>query len=98
MDGPAPAQPGNRGPALSGSEGGDEVLRGERAALLPLATFLELKLASGMSAPHRLKDLADVIEVVCILQLAEELSGELEPSVREKYRELWQAAQAADRE
>lgn len=73
-------------------------VRGERAALLPLARFLELKLASGMSAPHRLKDLADVIEVVRILQLPEELSGELDPSVREKYRELWRAAQAADRE
>jgi hypothetical protein len=39
-----------------------------------------------------------VIEVVRILQLPEELSGELDASVREKYRELWRAAQAADRE
>src|SRR4051794_33590445 len=31
-------------------------VRGERAALLPLAKLIELKLASGMSAPHRLKD------------------------------------------
>jgi hypothetical protein len=73
-------------------------VRGERIALLPLAKFLELKLASGMSAPHRLKDLADVIEVVRILRLPEKLSEELDPSVREKYRELWQAARAADRE
>jgi hypothetical protein len=73
-------------------------VRGERIALLPLAKLLELKLASGMSAPHRLKDLADVIEVVRILRLPEDLSGELDPSVREKYRELWQAASAADRE
>jgi hypothetical protein len=73
-------------------------VRGERAALLPLAKLLELKLASGMSAPHRLKDLADVLEVVRILRLPEELSGELDPSVSEKYRELWQAARATDRE
>ena len=37
-------------------------LRGERFALLPLARFLELKLASGMVAPHRGKDLVDVQE------------------------------------
>jgi hypothetical protein len=73
-------------------------VRGERVALLPLAKLIELKLASGMSAPHRLKDLADVLEVIRILRLPEELSGELDPSVREKYRELWQAARAADRE
>ena len=34
-------------------------VRGERVALLPLPTLIELKLASGLSAPHRLKDLAD---------------------------------------
>jgi len=37
--------------------------RGARVALLPLATLIELKLASGMTAPHRLKDLADVLEL-----------------------------------
>src|SRR5260370_32260199 len=35
-------------------------VRGERVALLPLPILIELKLASGMTAPHRLKDLADV--------------------------------------
>src|SRR5262245_56059723 len=32
--------------------------RGDRVALLPLPTLIELKLASGMSAPHRLRDIA----------------------------------------
>ena len=32
--------------------------RGARVALLPLATLIELKLAFGMTAPDRLKDLA----------------------------------------
>jgi hypothetical protein len=73
-------------------------VRGERIALLPLAKLIELKLASGMTAPHRLKDLADVIEIVRILGLPTELSEELDPYVREKYREMWTAAQAADRE
>lgn len=73
-------------------------VRGERLALLPLSRLIELKLASGMTAPHRLKDLADVIEVIRILKLPAELVEELDPYVREKYRELWQAAQAAERE
>src|SRR5579864_7827896 len=38
-------------------------VRGERVALVPLPVLIELKLASGMTAPHRLKDLADVIEI-----------------------------------
>jgi hypothetical protein len=46
----------------------------------------------------RLKDLADVLEVVRILKLPAELAEELHPWVREKYRELWRAAQVEDRE
>ncbi len=73
-------------------------VRGERVALLPLPRLIELKLASGISAPHRLKDLADVIEVIRILKLPAGLADELDPYVREKYSDLWQAAQAAERE
>ena len=73
-------------------------VRGEHTALLPLPRLIELKLASGMTAPHRLKDLADVIEVIRILKLPAGLAEELDPYVREKYGELWQAAQAPDRE
>jgi hypothetical protein len=73
-------------------------VRGEHTALLPLPRMIELKLASGMTAPHRLKDLADVIEVIRILKLPSELAAELDPYVRAKYGELWQAAQAAERE
>ena len=73
-------------------------VRGENLALLPLPRLIELKLASGMTAPHRLKDLADVLEVIRVLKLPAGLAEELDPYVREKYGELWQAAQAADRE
>ncbi len=73
-------------------------VRGERVALLPLLTLIELKLASGISAPHRLKDLADVLELVRILDLPEETAEDLHPYVREKYREIWRAAQGAERE
>ena len=55
-------------------------------------------LASGMTAPHRLKDLADVIEVIRILELPAGMAEELDPYVRKKYRELWSAAQTAERE
>ena len=72
-------------------------VRGIRAALLPLPRLIELKLASGISAPHRLRDLADVLEVIRIAQLPAGLAGELDPFVREKYLELWRAAQTPDR-
>lgn len=71
-------------------------LRGEQVALLPLERLLELKLASGMTAPHRLRDLADVLEVIRLRGLPLDLAESLDPFVRDKYRELWQAAQTAD--
>lgn len=73
-------------------------VRGERFALLPLPTLIELKLASGMTAPHRLRDLADVIELIRVNALEEKLAESLHPYVREKFRELWRAAQASDDE
>ncbi|HVT16890.1 MAG TPA: hypothetical protein VHQ90_12030 [Thermoanaerobaculia bacterium] len=76
----------------------DVAVRGDRVALLPLPRLIELKLASGMTAPHRLKDLADVIETIRALKLPAGLAAELNPYVRVKYGELWQAAQAPERE
>jgi len=71
-------------------------VHGERFALLPLTTLIELKLASGMTAPHRLRDLADVIELIRVNALEETLAESLHPYVREKFREMWRAAQASD--
>jgi hypothetical protein len=76
----------------------DVAVRGERVSLLPLPKLIELKLASGMSAPHRLKDLADVLELVKALALPRETNDALDPSVRQKFDELWLAAQTVDRE
>ncbi len=73
-------------------------VRGERIALLPPERLIELKLASGMSAPHRLKDLADVLELVRHASLPRELGDRLDPSVRDKFFELWEAAQTDDPE
>ena len=61
--------------------------------MLPLPTLLELKLASGLSAAHRLKDLADVQEVIRALRLPESLATELDASVRAKYAEQWRSVQ-----
>ena len=69
-------------------------LEGERFRILPLTTLIELKLASGMTAPHRLKDLADVLEVIRAVQLPKAFAEQLNPYVRDKYLELWMAAQA----
>jgi hypothetical protein len=71
-------------------------VRGDGVAFLPLEKLIELKLASGMTAPHRLRDLADVLELVRALGLPRELAQGLDPSVRAKYDELWHAAQGAD--
>jgi hypothetical protein len=72
--------------------------RHERLALLPLPALVELKLASGMTAPHRLRDLADVIELIRSAALGRDFAARLHPFVQAKYDELWVAAQAIDPE
>lgn len=56
---------------------------------LSLATLIELKLASGMSSPGRLRDLADVQELIRVRNLPADLRQQLQPFVREKHAELW---------
>jgi hypothetical protein len=63
---------------------------------LTLEKLVELKLASGMTAPHRLKDLADVQEIIKIKDLKSEFAEKLNPFVREKFLELQQAVELAD--
>ena len=70
-------------------------IRGEPFALLPIERWIELKLASGMVAPHRLKDLADVQELVLAAHLPRSMSADLHPWVRDKFLELWDAVDAA---
>lgn len=59
-----------------------------------LSSLVELKLASGISHPGRLKDLADVQELIRARDLPLELSDDLDASVRDKYAELWHATRA----
>jgi hypothetical protein len=56
-----------------------------------LEKLIELKLASGISAPHRLKDLADVQELIKIKKLDSSFADKLDPYVRAKYIELQEA-------
>jgi hypothetical protein len=60
---------------------------GKRFLTLPL--LIELKLASGMTNPGRIKDLADVQEIMKHFILPEDFASHLNPYVQEKYRELW---------
>lgn len=71
-------------------------IRGATIAMLPVEKIVELKLASGMTAAHRLKDLADVQELIKHAGLPRDLV--LDPWVRDKYIELWDAAQVKDPE
>jgi hypothetical protein len=71
-------------------------VRGDHFALLPLPRFVELKLASGMTAPHRLHDLADILNLVRSAKLPADFAQQLHPWVREKFVELWNAAQGED--
>jgi hypothetical protein len=62
-----------------------------------LEKLVELKLASGMTAPDRLKDLADVQELIKIRGLSSEFAETLNPYVREKFLELLEAVQRGGR-
>jgi hypothetical protein len=61
-----------------------------------LDKLIELKLASGLSAPHRTHiDLADVQRLIEELHLPLALADQLDPSVRSEYQHLWELAQRA---
>jgi hypothetical protein len=56
---------------------------------LNLQSIVELKIASGMTNSERMKDLADVQELIKLLTLPRDFSLQLSSYVREKYVELW---------
>ena len=57
-----------------------------------LPALIELKLASGMTNSERMRDLADVIELIKALALSSTLAETLNPFVRAKYQQLWENA------
>ena len=62
---------------------------------IKLSSLVELKLASGMTGPGRLRDLGDVEQVIRVLHLPREFADQLDPYVRAKYEELWDGVQRA---
>jgi hypothetical protein len=71
----------------------------EGTSVVALEKLIELKLASGMSAPHRLRDLADVQDLIARLELPRALADQPDASVQDTYRYLWEkvhAGRAAD--
>lgn len=65
----------------------------DKIRFITLEKLVELKLASGLTAPHRLRDLADVQDLIIALDLPLAMEEKLETSVRTEYRRLWEAAQ-----
>ena len=61
---------------------------------LRLEKLIELKLSSGMTNPNRLKDLADVQELIKAIRPPRELADRLNPFVREKFLEFWDGVQS----
>ncbi|HKY34983.1 MAG TPA: hypothetical protein VJN18_03485 [Polyangiaceae bacterium] len=66
-------------------------LGGTKTITLP--KLVELKLASGMTAPDRPRDLDDVIQLIRANALPPAFASELDPWVRAKFDELWEYAQ-----
>jgi hypothetical protein len=61
---------------------------------LRLETLIELKLASGMTNPARLKDISDIQELIKLTRPPRELADRLHEFVRAKFLELWDSVQA----
>ena len=67
----------------------NEEIDGVRCLTLP--TLIELKLASGMTNPGRLNDLADIQRLIRLLHLTAAFGEQLHPFVQAKYHELWKS-------
>ena len=61
-----------------------------------LEKLIELKLASGMTNPNRLKDLADIQELIRAIRPPRELADRLDAYVRGRYLELWDGIASDD--
>ena len=61
---------------------------------LNLERLIELKIASG-AQPDRLRDLADVLELIRLFKLPSSYGERLDASVRPQYADLWNRANSA---
>ena len=70
----------------------DAAVGGTKYRIVSLHRLVEMKLASGMTAPHRLQDLADVLRLIQAADLPRDFGARLDPYVRGKFEELWLAS------
>ena len=78
--------------AVSFPDPAGQTIEEDSVRVINLEKLIELKLASGLSAGNRLRDLADVQDLIMALNLSLELADRLDPSVRSEYRRIWTAA------
>ncbi len=69
-------------------EPGPVSFESDGVSYIKLPNLIELKLASGMTNTGRLKDLADVLELIKLLDLPSNFADQLNPFVRDKFLEL----------
>jgi hypothetical protein len=69
----------------------------EGISYVNLPTLIELKLASGMTNPNRMKDLADVLDLITLLALPGDFVQQLAPYVHDKFIELWMTSRQVTR-
>lgn len=72
------------------SEASNEI---DGVKIVTLEKLIELKLASGMTAPDRLKDLADVQELIKVRGLTSDFADRLNPYVRTQFLQLFNAVE-----
>ncbi len=65
--------------------------------IINLRTLIELKLASWMTAPHRPRDMDDVLRLIRIHGLPRAYADELHEYVREEFDRVWTLAHVKDR-
>jgi hypothetical protein len=82
--------PGGRGPkALTWPEPDEVAETIHGLCYVNLPTFVTMKIVEGVTDLGRLKDLADVVELIKTRKLPAEFVERLHPVVRDKYTELW---------
>lgn len=74
----------------------EATVAGEKYRIVSLHRLVEMKLASGMTAPHRLQDLADVLHLIRAADLPHDFGARLDPYVRDKFEELWLASRHSE--
>jgi hypothetical protein len=74
----------------------DVAIEVDGVKVVDLTSLINLKVASGMTAPHRRRDLADVQDLIRILHLDESFANQVDPYVRTTFLLLHKELEAAE--